>query len=64
MADKVLRGTKDRKTFQVIKGSSDTREIRCTDQKCKNVAKQVPDGKGGTKYQCLSCGTVFTHTRI
>lgn len=64
MADKVIKGTKDRKQFQVIKGSSDTREIRCTDPKCKNVAKQVPDGKGGQKYQCLACGTVFTFTPI
>lgn len=64
MADKVIKGTKDRKNYEVIKGSSDTREIRCTNPKCKNVAKQVPDGKGGFKYQCLSCHSVFTFSKI
>lgn len=60
----VVTGTRDKKRFQVIKGSSDTREIRCTLTTCKNVAKQVPDGKGGFIYKCGSCGTTFKHTRI
>lgn len=63
MANKpVITGTRDNRRFQVIKGSQDTREIRCT--ACKNVAKQVPDGKGGSSYFCASCGTTFKHTTI
>lgn len=56
---KVIKGTQDRKRYQTIKGSSDVRELRCTNPKCKNVAKQVPDGKGGVMYQCSSCGNRF-----
>lgn len=60
--DKTIKGTKDRKRFQVIKGSSDTREIRCN--KCRGVAKQVPDGKGGFVCKCQICGTSFTFARM
>lgn len=63
MANKpVITGTRDKKRFQVVKGSQDTREIRCT--RCKNVAKQIPDGKGGHKYHCGTCGTTFVHTKL
>lgn len=63
MANKVIKGTSDRKNFQVIKGSSDTREIRCTS--CKGgVAKQVPDGKGGFICQCGTCGAKFKFTKL
>lgn len=61
---RVIKGTKDLKNYQVLKGSSDIREIRCTNQKCRNVACKVPDGKGGSKYKCLACGTVFSFTQI
>lgn len=64
MANKVITGTKDKKRFEVVKGDSDTRAIRCPDAKCRNVARQVPDGKGGFKYQCGTCQKVFTFTRI
>lgn len=64
MANKVIKGTKDRKQFQVVKGAADTRAIRCTNQKCKNVAMQVPDGKGGNTYKCLCCGTTFNFTKL
>lgn len=60
---KVIKGTKDRK-YQVIKGSSDQREIRCTNGKCRNVARQVPNGKGGTTYKCGTCGFQFSFTKI
>lgn len=63
-ANKVITGTKAGKQFQVIKGAADTRAIRCTNPICKNVAQQVPDGKGGSEYKCLSCGSTFKHTRI
>ncbi len=59
---KTITGTRDKKRFQVVKGQSDTREIRCT--VCKNVAKQVPDGKGGSVYKCSTCNTTFRHTTI
>ncbi len=55
--DKVIKGTKDRRQYQVVKGTSDQREIRCL--KCKNVAVQVPDGKGGFICQCRTCGNQF-----
>jgi len=64
MANKVIQGTKDKKRFEVIKGEKDTRAIRCTDPKCRNVARQVPDGKGGLKFQCGTCLKVFSFTRI
>ncbi len=64
MADKIIKGTKDFKHYQVLKGSPDTREIRCINPKCRNVAGQVPDGKGGFKYKCLACGSVFSFTKI
>lgn len=60
MSNKVIKGTKDQKVFKVIKGQSDTRQIRCTNQKCKNLARQVPDGKGGHVYKCEACGTKFS----
>jgi hypothetical protein len=61
---KVIKGTKDRKSYKVIKGPADTRQVRCTNQKCKNMAQQVPDGKGGTIYKCLVCGTKFSFTSM
>ena len=64
MATKVIKGTKDRKNYQVIKGDADNRAIRCTNQKCRNVAVQVPDGKGGTIYQCSTCQQKFKFTKM
>lgn len=61
---KVITGTKDRKKFDVVKGEKDTRAIRCTNPKCKNVAIQVPDGKGGFMYKCASCRTTFRFTQL
>lgn len=63
-AKKVVNGTKDRKKFQVIKGQTDTRQLRCTNQKCKNLAIQVPDGKGGFICQCTSCGLKFKFAQL
>jgi DNA-directed RNA polymerase subunit RPC12/RpoP len=60
--DKVIKGTKDLKNYQIIKGTPDQREIRCTN--CKNVATQVPDGKGGFVCTCPNCGAKFTFKRI
>ena len=59
---KVIKGTKDQRNYRVIKGQSDTRQIRCT--KCKELASQVPDNKGGFIYRCPSCGTSFVFTQI
>ena len=61
---KVIKGTKDLKRYQVLKGPSDTRQIRCTNQKCRNLAVQVPDGKGGFIYQCSTCKAKFKHTAL
>lgn len=61
---KTITGSRDAKRFQVIKGSSDTREIRCIKPRCKNVARQVADGKGGFICQCLTCGAKFTFSKI
>lgn len=60
--DKVIKGTKDRKQYQIIKGTPDQRELRCP--KCKNVATQVPDGKGGFVCTCPSCGTKFKFQKL
>lgn len=62
MANKVIKGTQDKRRYEVIKGSSDNREIRCP--KCKNVAKHVPNGQGGVVCQCLSCGQQFSFTKL
>lgn len=64
MGDKIIKGTKDRKRYQVIKGSQDTREIRCTNPKCKNVVRQVPDGRGGFTYKCSSCQATYNFLKI
>lgn len=61
---KVVKGTKDLKKYRVVKGPADTRQVRCTNQKCKNLATQVPDGKGGMVYQCSACGAKFLFTRM
>ena len=58
----VIKGTKDLKNFHVLKGQSDTRQIRCT--KCNDIATQVPDGKGGFVYKCGACLTQFKMTQI
>lgn len=62
MSEKVIKGTKDRRNYQVIRGTSDQREIRCT--KCKGVATQVPDGKGGFLCRCKTCGAQFKFTSL
>jgi hypothetical protein len=61
---KVIKGTKDRKRFQVLKGQADTRQIRCTNQKCRNIAVQVPDSKGGFVYRCQTCGREFSFMQL
>lgn len=58
----VIKGTKDLKNYQVVRGPQDTRQVRCT--KCKELASQVPDGKGGFVYECASCKTRFKMTQI
>jgi hypothetical protein len=62
MANKVITGTKDKQRFEVRKGSTDIREIRCP--KCKNVARHVPDGRGGKVCKCLSCGQQFNFLKL
>lgn len=59
---KVIKGTKDLRTVRVIKGQKDTRQLRCPN--CKELATQVPDGKGGTMTKCPSCQSTFNCTRI
>jgi hypothetical protein len=60
--NKVIKGTKDKKRYEIIKGSPDQREIRCT--KCRSIATQVPDGKGGFICRCTSCGSTFRFKRL
>lgn len=60
--DKVIKGTKDNKQYQIIKGTPDQRELRCP--KCKNVATQVPDGKGGFICRCPTCGAQFKFQKL
>lgn len=52
----------NKKQYQIIKGTPDQRELRCP--KCKNVATQVPDGKGGFICKCQTCGTQLTSKKI
>ena len=59
---KVIKGSKDRKAYQVIKGPSDTRQIRCP--KCKETASQTPDGKGGFLCTCPGCGAKFSFAKM
>jgi hypothetical protein len=61
---KVIKGTKDLKQYQVLKGPADTRQIRCTNGKCRNLAIQVPDGKGGFIYECPNCKKRFKHSAL
>jgi len=62
MPDKVIKGTKDKRQYEIIKGTKDQREIRCP--KCRNVATQTPDGKGGTICACPNCGSKFSFRRL
>ena len=62
MPDKVIKGTKDKKQYQVVKGTKDQRELRCL--KCRNVATQIPDGRGGTICRCQTCGAQFRFQRL
>ena len=61
---KVVKGTKDKKKYQVLKGPSDTRQLRCTKQTCKNLVVQVPDGKGGFVYECPVCKARYSFLTI
>lgn len=62
---KIISGTRDFKKSKPVKTlRSNIGEIRCTNQKCKNIAKQVPDGKGGQRHRCLTCGLTFTFTNF
>lgn len=67
----VIRGTKDRKNFQVVTGTKDaanfptageTRKMRC--KKCGELAVQMPDGKGGLHLQCPNCNSVYKSTAL
>lgn len=60
--DKVIKGTKDLHNYKVVKGPQDARQIRCPG--CKELASQVPDGKGGTICQCSGCGKKFKFRAI
>lgn len=57
--DKIIKVAKQ---YQIIKGTADQRELRCP--KCKNVATQVPDGKGGFVCKCSTCGAQFKFQRL
>ncbi len=54
---KVIKGTKDLRGYQVIKGASDARQIRCG--RWKGLAVPVPDGAGGFLYRCSGCGARY-----
>ncbi len=60
--DKVIKGTKDNKQYQIIKGTSDQRELRCP--KCRNVATQVPNGNGGFICKCSVCRAEFKFQKL
>lgn len=60
--DKVIKGTKDNRQYQIIKGTPDQRELRCP--KCKNVAIQVPDGRGGFICKCSNCQAQFKFRKL
>jgi hypothetical protein len=53
----VIKGTKDRKQYQVLRGITDTRKIRC--KRCQGLALEVPDGKGGKILKCSQCDLEF-----
>jgi len=57
----VIKGTKDKRSYQVVKGPKDARQVRCP--RCKELASQVPDGKGGYVYAC-PCGARFAFSAI
>lgn len=64
---KTIRGTKDLKraqpsNAQVVRGAKDPRQFRCP--RCKNLATNEPDGKGGTKLRCTFCGRSFATQTI
>lgn len=62
MPNKVITGTKAAKV-QVVKGQKDIRQVRCPF--CKTgLATNVPDGKGGTIYQCPNCQRKLTSTPL
>lgn len=44
---------------QVVRGSSDIRQLRCTNKQCNNLVIQVPDGRGGKVHRCSVCGTTY-----
>lgn len=62
MADKVIRGSKDAKQYVVLQGARDRRQLRC--KHCTGLAIQVPDGKGGSIYECLGCHRRYQFTAL
>lgn len=62
MGTKVLKGTKDARAFQVVKGPRDTRQVRC--KNCGGLASQVPNGSGGTVHRCIQCGIEYKFQMI
>lgn len=61
---KILQGTQDlkQKKGHVVKGTSDPRQLRCPG--CNNLAKNVPDGKGGSRLECGFCHRIFKSTAL
>jgi hypothetical protein len=59
---KIIKGSKDQRRYDVLKGPKDTRQMRC--RKCHGLAIQQPDGKGGYIYICSGCGTPYRFTTI
>ena len=62
----VIKGTKDRKNFQIVTGTKDAfnfptagelRKLRC--KKCGELAVQMADGRGGFQTQCPNCGAIY-----
>ena len=59
---KTIEGTKARRTTQVVKGQTNTRQMRC--KRCNNLTQEVSDGKGGLKTKCPQCGVEYKVTSI
>lgn len=62
--DKVVTGSKDNRSIQILKGPKDVRQVRCTNKLCGALISASPDGKGGVRHKCHQCGTLVTSTRI
>lgn len=61
----IIKGTKDlqrKRAARVIKATGGTDKIRCT--VCPGLAIAVPDGSGGVKHKCQSCGREYQFTKL